>query len=142
MRRAALTLTASTMIVTTSCGLVMTNPPRQSQFAARSGCPEAVHLPTPPIPATPPPLGVPEAVSKASPVYPDIARQANVDGTVVAWVLVCEHGNVRDVQIVKSFAMLDASAMTAFRQWKFRPAVRDGGPVPMWAQLPMKFTLN
>ena len=108
----------------------------------RPHCDEPTHLPWPPLPDQPPTVGLPLAVTKVNPEYPEIARKANVDGTVLAWVLVCEHGNVVDIRIVKSVAMLDAAAATAMAQWRFRPAFRDNTPVPAWIQVPMKFTLQ
>jgi len=105
-------------------------------------CPEPVHLPRPPVPAQPPPQGALEATLRVPPEYPDEARKANVDGTVIAWLLVCEHGNVVQIQVSKSIPKLDGAAIAALRQWKFRAAMADGHPIPMWTQVPMKFTLN
>lgn len=83
-----------------------------------------------------------EAVTKVPPDYPAIARQSNVDGTVVMSVLVCEHGRVADARITRSVAMLDHAALVAISQWKFRPAMFEDKPVPAWTVIPMRFTLN
>ena len=84
----------------------------------------------------------PVAIQKVSPVYPDRAREANVDGTVIMRVLVCEHGRVIEARIKKSIAMLDASAFDSVRRWRFTPATRDGKNVSRWIDVPLKFTLN
>lgn len=85
---------------------------------------------------------LPEAVTKVKPEYPDIARQANVDGTVLLQVLVGKDGKVKDAKVVKSVAMLDASALAAVKQWIFKPALSNNKPVAVWVAVPMKFTLN
>jgi protein TonB len=85
---------------------------------------------------------LPEAITKVNPEYPDIARQANVDGTVLMQVLVGKDGKVKDVKVVKSVAMLDQAAMTAVKQWIFKPALSNNKPVAVWVAVPMKFTLQ
>lgn len=85
---------------------------------------------------------LPEAITKVPPEYPDIARQANVDGTVLMQVLVGKDGRVKDAKVMKSVAMLDAAAMQAVRQWIFKPALSNNKPVAVWVAVPMKFTLN
>ncbi len=85
---------------------------------------------------------LPEAITKVPPEYPDIARQANVDGTVLMQVLVGKDGKVKDAKVMKSVAMLDAAALTAVRQWIFKPALSNNKPVAVWVAVPMKFTLN
>ena len=85
---------------------------------------------------------LPEAVTKVQPEYPDIARQANVDGTVMLQVLVGKDGKVKDAKVVKSVAMLDAAALSAVKQWIFKPALSNNKPVAVWVAVPMKFTLN
>jgi protein TonB len=85
---------------------------------------------------------LPEAITKVPPEYPDIARQANVDGTVLMQVLVGKDGRVKDAKVMKSVAMLDAAAMQAVKQWIFKPALSNNKPVAVWVAVPMKFTLN
>jgi protein TonB len=85
---------------------------------------------------------LPEAVTKVSPDYPDLARSANVDGTVLVQALVGKDGRVKDAKVVKSIAMLDAAAVAAVRQWVFKPALSNNKPVAVWVAVPVKFTLN
>ena len=75
-------------------------------------------------------------------VYPDIAREANVDGTVIVDALVCEHGSVVRTQLRKSIPMLDASALTAVAQWTFTPARDSSGTISCWIEVPVKFSLK
>src|SRR5262249_19530402 len=60
---------------------------------------------------------LPEVITKVNPVYPDLAREAGVDGTVMVQALVGKDGKVKDTKVTKSIAMLDAAAEAAVKQW-------------------------
>jgi len=85
---------------------------------------------------------LPEAITKVSPQYPDIAREAGVDGTVLVQALVGKDGRVKDTRVVKSIPMLDAAASTAVKQWVFKPALSNNKPVAVWVAVPVRFTLH
>jgi protein TonB len=85
---------------------------------------------------------LPEAITKVPPVYPDIAREANVDGTVMVQALVGRDGKVRDTKVVKSIPMLDAAAIAAVKQWVFKPALSNNKPVAVWVAVPVRFSLH
>jgi protein TonB len=71
--------------------------------------------------------------------YPDIARQAGAEGTVVVQALVGVDGRVRDTRIVRSIPMLNGAAQDAVRQWRFKPAATGGAPVATWVSVPISF---
>jgi len=105
-----------------------------------------------PPPRTPPPGSppqpyvtideLPEAITRVAPEYPPAARQAGVDGTVMLSANVLEDGTVGDVKVVNSIPLLDAAAIAAVRQWRFRPAIAKGLPVATWVVVPLKFSLH
>ncbi len=92
----------------------------------------------------------PEAITRVPPVYPDIAREAGVDGTVMVQALVGRDGRVKDTRLVDksgkvvtaSIPMLDAAAIAAVRQWVFKPALSNNKPVAVWVAVPLKFSLR
>ena len=85
---------------------------------------------------------LPEAVTRVQPVYPDVARDANVDGTVLVQALVGKDGRVKDTRIVRSVPMLDAAAVAAVQLWVFKPALSNNRPVAVWVAVPVRFTLQ
>jgi protein TonB len=85
---------------------------------------------------------LPEAITKVPPLYPDLAREAGVDGTVMVQALVDKSGRVRDTRVVKSIPMLDAAAVAAVKQWVFKPALSNNRPVAVWVAVPVRFTLH
>ena len=85
---------------------------------------------------------LPEAVTRVPPIYPDLAREANVDGTVLVQALVGKDGKVKDVRVMKSIPMLDDAAKSAVRRWVFKPALSNNKPVAVWVGVPVKFSLH
>ncbi len=85
---------------------------------------------------------MPEAITKVPPQYPDIAREAGVDGVVTVQALVGKDGKVKDTKVTKSVPMLDAAAVAAVRGWVFKPALSNNKPVAVWVAIPVRFNLH
>jgi TonB family protein len=68
----------------------------------------------------------PKLVKMVEPVYPEIARQAQVEGVVILEATTDEDGNVAAVRILRSIPLLDQPAIEAVRQWKYEPLIIDG----------------
>jgi len=83
---------------------------------------------------------VPAVVRRVEPRYPDVAREAGVDGVVMVDAVVGCDGHVADMRVIKSIPMLDAAAEEAVRQWTFVPAVRERNPVAVWIRIPIRFS--
>ncbi len=63
----------------------------------------------------------PIPLARQMPRYPDILRRADITSTVELSVLVDESGNVIDVRLAKSVALVDSVCIVAAKQWKFKP---------------------
>jgi len=84
----------------------------------------------------------PEMVSMQDPQYPDIAKEAGVEGTVLVRVLVGEDGFVKDQIIIQSVPMLDDAAASAAQTAVFKPALQKDKPVAVWMVIPIEFKLH
>ena len=85
-------------------------------------------------------LSGPEPLKKVDPKYPPELRAAHVDGEVVLYAIIRKDGSVDSIQLVKSVdPVLDANAMEALAQWKFRPAARRGEPIDLEAVVHIPF---
>lgn len=86
----------------------------------------------------------PQPVSMPTPRYPELARQAGIEGTTVVQMLVDIDGSVRDVKIIKSSGnqMLDQAAVAAAMQSKFTPAKQRDKFVRVWVSRPIRFQLT
>jgi TonB family protein len=85
---------------------------------------------------------LPDLVLQVKPEYPDLAREAQVEGTVHLWALVDLDGSVREVRVRKSVPLLDGAAVSAVARWRFTPALDNGRPVRVWVAVPVRFTLH
>ncbi len=85
---------------------------------------------------------MPVLIQPPVPVYPDMARQAEVEGTVVVRALVGKDGKVANAIISEGIPMLNDAALAAVRKAVFKPALQQHKPVAVWVQIPMRFSLN
>jgi protein TonB len=86
---------------------------------------------TPPIP-----------IFRVEPEFTDAARKAKYQGTVEITIIVDADGNVRDARVAKAAGLgLDERALEAVKQWKFKPGMKDGKAVPVYAQVDVTFRL-
>lgn len=77
-------------------------------------------------------------------VYPEIARENNVQGRVFIRFCVTATGDIGQVEVVRGVDPdLDAEAVRVVRTIKgFQPGKQGGVPVPVWYQLPINFQLQ
>lgn len=88
---------------------------------------------------------LPEMVASVKPQYTPAALQARIQGEVVLEAIVEPDGSVGNVRVVESLDPkhgLDVQAITAARQWEFKPGVRDGKPIAVAVSLQFNFTLQ
>lgn len=85
----------------------------------------------------------PIPIYKPEPPYSEEARKAKYQGTVVLYIIVDAQGNVLpDVRVIKPLGLgLDEKAVTTVRTWKFKPAMREGIPVPVRVMVEVNFRL-
>jgi TonB family protein len=87
-----------------------------------------------------PDLAGPVPLNKIDPKYPPEFRSSHVEGEVVLYAIIRKDGSVDSIQLVHSVdPHLDANAMEALAQWKFRPAEKHGEPVDVEAVVHIPF---
>lgn len=89
------------------------------------------------------PIEAPVVTSRVEPRYPDNYRKAGVAGIVILEAAISDKGDVEQTNVIKSVAPgLDMAAAEAVRQWKFKPAMKNGKPVPVLFNLTINFKLK
>jgi len=87
-------------------------------------------------------VSAPIPIYKPEPPYSEQARKAKYQGTVVLWIVVDAQGAVQQAQVVKPLGMgLDENAVRTVKTWKFKPAMRNGTPVPVRVMVEVSFRL-
>jgi TonB family protein len=83
----------------------------------------------------------PKVIHSVDAQFTEYARQNHIHGSCLVALIVDVDGNPQDVHIVRSLEpSLDASALDAVRQWKFRPATKEGVPVAVPMSVSVNFT--
>lgn len=103
-----------------------------------------------PQPNDNPPIGefipvqqLPVTVVQISPVYPELAIRAGVEGRVWISILVGRDGKPKKAVVVKSDQeIFNQSAIDAAMQYSFIPALQNNKPVAVWVVVPFKFELR
>jgi TonB family protein len=84
----------------------------------------------------------PKLVKTVDPIYPEIARQAQVEGVVIMEATTDTYGRVASVRVLRSIPLLDQAAVDALRQWVYEPMVVDGKPQEVTFTVTVRFALD
>lgn len=84
----------------------------------------------------------PVPISMGAPGYPEGAKSAGVEGTVVIQYVVTETGAVTSVQVVKGPPELTGACVAAVSNWKFKPARQKGAPISVVRQARFPFRIK
>jgi len=99
---------------------------------------------TPPV--TPAPADVitpPVRTRTVTPVYPDVARAAELEGDVLLQATVGADGRISNVQVVRGVhPFLDEAARRAVLQYEYKPGLRNGIPEAATVRLTVSFRLR
>jgi TonB family protein len=81
---------------------------------------------------------------RVMPVYPDSAKSAGVQGTVVLHAVISKEGEVLSLRVVNSQIDPDLakSAVQAVSQWRYTPTLLNGEPVEIDTTIQVNYTLN
>jgi TonB family protein len=89
-----------------------------------------------------PGVSPPVPTFQPEPQYTEEARQARIQGGILLSLVVGADGRARDIKVVRSLGYgLDEKAIEALEKWTFRPAQKDGKPVPVIASVEVFFRL-
>jgi TonB family protein len=72
--------------------------------------------------------------TRVAPMYPALARQMNISGTVKVQVTVAANGSVKSTKLVGGHPLLANAAMDAIRKWRF-----ENGPEETTGIVEFKF---
>ena len=76
------------------------------------------------------------------PVYPRLAQQSRVEGSVVLHVRVNKDGIVQALTVISGPDILTAAALEAVKQWRFKPHYESGEAVPTETRITVNFTIS
>jgi TonB family protein len=81
-------------------------------------------------------------IRKVTPVYPPLAKQARIQGTVRFTALISTEGNIINLQLVEGHPLLVQSAQQAVEQWQYKPTLLNGNAAEVITQIDVNYTLS
>jgi periplasmic protein TonB len=100
------------------------------------------------IPATPQRIRISAGVTRGlliqrvEPAYPPLAKAARVQGEVILSAIINANGQITNLQLVSGHPMLVPAAISAVRQWRYKPYLLNGQPVEVETTITVIFTLT
>jgi protein TonB len=116
--------------------------PAPGQSPAPGEAANGVHL------ATPQRIRVSQGVStglllhKVNPIYPEEAKRAGIQGTVVLKAEISKEGRIADLQVISGPEELAPAAIGAVQQWRYRPYLLMGNPMAVETTIQVNFVLS
>lgn len=77
-----------------------------------------------------------------APVYPALARENRIQGTVRLHVILATDGTLKEMNVVSGDPALQTAALEAVRQWQYRPTLLNGTPVEIDTTIDVIFSLR
>ena len=86
----------------------------------------------------------PKAIIPIRPIYPEIAQEAGIEGTIYIQFFINEKGNVTEAWVQKGIPNtgLDEAALIAVQKSRWKPAQQRDKKVGVWQTVPVKFELT
>jgi protein TonB len=81
-------------------------------------------------------------IHRVEPTYPTLARSARVQGDVVLSAVIDTNGQIQNLQLVSGHPMLVPAAISAVKQWRYKPYLLNGQPVEVETTITVIFTLS
>ena len=81
-------------------------------------------------------------LSQTRPVYPALARQARIQGSVVLHAIIDKDGKVAQLEVVSGHPLLVQAALDAVKQWRYKPTLLNGDPVEVDTTITVTFTMG
>ncbi len=81
-------------------------------------------------------------INRVQPVYPPLARQTRISGTVRLHAIIGKEGTIQQLEVMSGHPLLQQSALDAVRQWRYQPTLLNGEPVEVDTTIDVIFSLN
>jgi periplasmic protein TonB len=81
-------------------------------------------------------------INRVQPVYPPLARQTRISGTVRLHAIISKDGTIQQLEVVSGHPLLQQAALDAVRQWRYQPTLLNGEPVEVDTTIDVIFSLN
>jgi periplasmic protein TonB len=83
-----------------------------------------------------------KGVYQPKPPYPDLARIARIQGTVVLQAIIGKDGSIQDLKVLSGQPLLNNAALDAVKTWRYQPTLLNNQPVEVLTEIDVIFKLG
>lgn len=84
----------------------------------------------------------PVLMSRTNPLYPQLAKNARIQGTVRLQALISTSGRILNAQVISGHPLLLQAALDAVKTWTYQPTELNDEPVEVQTTIDVNFTLS
>jgi protein TonB len=78
-------------------------------------------------------------IHRVEPVYPPLAKQRDIQGTVRLEALISTKGTISSLRLISGHPLLAPAALQAVRKWRYRPLKMNGRPAEVITEIDIQF---
>ena len=87
-------------------------------------------------------VSAPQLVYKVEPDYTQDAKDRKIEGRVILFLVITDDGQPTNITVTGHLDPgLDENAISAVKQWRFKPATKDNQPVAVQAHIEVNYRL-
>src|SRR5204862_6511680 len=81
-------------------------------------------------------------IKRIQPVYPPLARQTRIQGTVRLHAIIAKDGTIKQLEIITTHPLPQQAALDTVRHWSYQPTLVDGEHVEVDTTIDVTFGIN
>ena len=81
-------------------------------------------------------------IRRVEPVYPPLGMQLRREGRVELHAIISTDGSIQSLEVITGDPLFIQSALSAVREWRYRPTILDGQPIEVDTHITVVYTLN
>ena len=83
-----------------------------------------------------------QLITRVEPIFPILAMQTHKEGRVELRALIAPEGKIESLEVISGDPFFIQSALSAVRQWRYRPTILNGRPVEVDTHITVIYTLS
>jgi periplasmic protein TonB len=88
------------------------------------------------------PLQMAKLINRVDPAYPTLAKQLHREGRVELHAVISTDGRVESLEVISGDPLFIQSALSAVREWRYRPTILNGNPIEVDTHITVIYTLS
>jgi periplasmic protein TonB len=83
-----------------------------------------------------------QLVTRVEPIYPRLAVQIHHEGRVELHAIISAEGRIESLEVISGDPLFIQSALSAVREWRYRPTILNGRPIEIDTHITVIYTLS